>query len=104
MMDAVKEFMRFQSGEVKKELNSIIFRLERDGILEMPYGEKLTGENLFAIRVIQAGNIRVFYVYGHGDRIYGIHGYEKKTQQIPERELDQARRTLKVLRQKGAIK
>lgn len=49
----------------------------------MPYGEKVSGEDLFAIRVIQAGNIRVFYVYGLNDIVYGIHAYTKKTQVIP---------------------
>ena len=67
MMQAVKDFMREQSGDIKQELNGIIWRLEMNGSLEMPYGEKITGENLFAIRVIQTGNIRVFYVYGVAD-------------------------------------
>ena len=40
MMQSVKDFMREQSGDVKKELNNIIWRLEIDGSLVMPYGEK----------------------------------------------------------------
>ena len=84
MMQAVKDFMREQSGDIKQELNGIIWRLEMNGSLEMPYGEKITGENLFAIRVIQTGNIRVFYVYGVADYVFGIHAYTKKTQTIPE--------------------
>ena len=75
MMQSVKDFMREQSGDVKKELNNIIWRLEINGSLVMPYGEKISGENLFAIRVIQAGNIRVFYVYGINDIVYGILPY-----------------------------
>ena len=63
MLDNVKDFMRQQTPEVKKELNHIIWRLERDGILLMPYGEKVIGEDLFAIRVVNAGNIRVFFMY-----------------------------------------
>ena len=70
----------------------------------MPYAEKLDGENLFAIRVIQAANIRVFYVYGVKDLVFGIHGYTKKTEQIPDCERRKAERMVKLLRQRGAIK
>ena len=62
------------------------------------------GENMFAIRVIQTGNVRIFYVYGLNNVIYGIHGYVKKTEQIPDSELKQARMVLKRLIQGGYIK
>ena len=104
MMQSVKDFMRGQSGEVKRELNGIIWKLETEGALSMPYGEKLEGENLFAIRVIQAGNIRVFYVYGVKDFVFGIHGYVKKTQNIPEKEMRYARKVLKQLIQGGLVR
>ena len=100
----VKEFLRDQPGAVKQELNGLIWKLEEDGYLTMPHAEKIEGENMFAIRVIQTGNIRIFYVYGSYDIIYGIHGYVKKTEQIPEKELNQARKILKLLIQGGNIK
>lgn len=104
MLLPVRDFMRDQNGEIKQELNNIIWRLETEGMLEMPYGEKISGDNLFAIRVIQAGNIRVFYVYGTGNLIYGIHAYQKKTEQIPKSEFKQADRMIKLLKQTGKIK
>ena len=104
MLLPVRDFMRDQSGEIKQELNNIIWRLETEGMLEMPYGEKICGDNLFAIRVIQAGNIRVFYVYGVKDFVFGIHGYINKTEQIPDCERRKAERMVKLLRQRGAIK
>ena len=104
MLQAVKDFMREQSGEVKKELNGIIYKLEMEGKLSMPFGEKIDGEELFVIRVIQAGNIRVFYVYGIADVVFGVHAHEKKTQDIPEKELKQARRVLKALINGGCIR
>ena len=85
-------------------MNGIIYKLETEGKLSMPFGEKIDGEDLFAIRVIQAGNIRVFYVYGIADFVFGIHAYEKKTQEIPERELKQARRVFKALINGGCIR
>ena len=104
MMQSVKDFMRDQSGEAKQELNGIIWKLEAEGALSMPYAEKLDGENLFAIRVIQAANIRIFYVYGIADIVFGIHGYVKKTQEIPEKEMRYARKVLRQLIQGGLVK
>ena len=104
MLQNVKDFMREQNGDVKKELNNIIWRLETQGRLEMPYGEKVNGEDLFAIRVVQAGNIRVFYVYGICDFVFGIHAYEKKTQAIPQKEMAQANRVLNELIKQGVVK
>ena len=104
MMLPVRDFMRDQPGDVKQELNGIIWKLEAEGALSMPYAEKLEGENLFAIRVIQAGNIRVFYVYGVADLVFGIHAYTKKTMQIPDSERRKAEKMVKLLRQKGAVK
>ena len=63
----------------------------------------IQGEDLFAIRIIQAGNIRIFYVYGLENRVYAIHGYVKKTQEIPQREMAIARKALKWLIQKGLV-
>lgn len=103
MFPSVKDFMREQSGDVKKELNGIVFLLERDGTLSYPYAEKIQGEDLFAIRIIQAGNIRIFYVYGLENRVYAVHGYVKKTQEIPQREMAIARKVLKWLIQKGLV-
>ena len=104
MMQCVKDFMRDQSGSAKQELNGIIWKLEIEGVLSMPYAEKLDGENLFAIRVIQTANIRVFYVYGIHDLIFGIHAYTKKSEQIPDSERRKAERMVKLLRQRGAIR
>ena len=104
MMQPVRDFMRAQSGDAKQELNGIIWKLETEGALSMPYAEKLDGENLFAIRVIQAANIRIFYVYGIADIVFGIHGYVKKTQEIPEKEMRYARKVLRQLIQGGLIK
>ena len=103
MLKSVRDFVQEQPDIVRQELNDIIWKLEIDGTLSMPYGEKVSGD-LFAIRVIQAGNIRVFYAYGTNDIVYGLHGYVKKTQEIPVHEKRHAIRILRQLRQGGLIK
>ena len=100
----VTGFLSGQSSEINAEYREIVLKLETEGRLSMPFGEKLKGEeDLFAIRVINAGNVRVFYVYGKADNIYGIHGYTKKTQSIPQKELKQARQIVKALKHAGLI-
>ena len=99
----VTQFMSTQSEKINAEYREIVQLLERDGRLSMPNGEKIRGEDLFAIRVINAGNVRVFYVYGKEDNVYGIHGYVKKSQKIPISELEQARKLARELKQARLI-
>ena len=86
----VSDFMDCQSTEIRLEYGVIVNMLEAEGRLSMPFGEKISGRNLFAIRVINAGNIRIFYAYGKQNDIYGIHAYIKKTRAIPQKEMKQA--------------
>lgn len=96
----VTDFMEQQPESVRLEYSLIVERLEAEGRLSMPEGEKIAGEGLFVIRVIRAGNVRIFYVYGEGDYVYGIHAYVKKTRQIPAQDLALARRFAKTLKSK----
>ncbi|MCR5380282.1 MAG: type II toxin-antitoxin system RelE/ParE family toxin [Lentisphaeria bacterium] len=47
--------------------------------------------------------MRVFYVYGKEDNVYGIYGYVKKSQKIPISELEQARKLVRELKQARLI-
>jgi len=100
----VQEFMQKQAKEIRLEYFLILNMLEENGRLSMPYGEKLSGKDLFAIRIIRSGNVRIFYTYGVNDDIYGLHAYVKKTQKIPKKELKQAEKILKLLRSGGLVK
>ena len=100
----VENFFTEQSQDIADEYGEIVEMLETQGRLSMPFGEKISGKNLFAIRVIQAGNVRVFYVYGIEDRIYGFYAYHKKTQKIPLSEMKKAEKTVKILRKAGQVK
>lgn len=102
-LPSVEEFARTFSATVKKEYDDIVTELELNGFLRMPTGEKIDS-NLFAIRIIKAANIRVFYTYGTENRVWGLHGYVKKSQQIPAKEMKQAQKLVIALRKKGWIK
>ena len=101
--ERVKSFMEQTSEDVQNEYRSIVDMLEKEGRLSMPFGEKVTNRNLFVIRVIHAANIRIFYVYGKDDFVYGISAYEKKTQTIPKHELSLAIKIASQLRIQGVI-
>lgn len=98
----VAEFMAGQSGEIRAEYLLILDKLEMEGRIEMPFAEKVE-DSLFAIRIISAGNVRIFYTYGKEDRIYGIRAYVKKTRDIPVNEMAQARKILKLMRRESMI-
>lgn len=103
MLQHVKDFMRDQPGDVKQELNGLVWMLEQNGALTSPYAEKLSDTDLFVLRVIQAGNVRVFYVYGINDFVYGLHGYVKKTEEVPQHEKELAIKIMKKLKQGGFL-
>ena len=99
----VTSFMSTQSEDINAEYKEIVQRLEIEGRLSMPYGEKLKDENFFAIRIINAGNVRVFYIYGKDDNVYGIHGYVKTSMTIPKNEKKHARKVIKEMKKAGLI-
>lgn len=74
-----------------REYQHAIAQLAKDGRLEYPMAEKVE-RGLFALRICKGGNARFFYCYDDGTDVWILNGYEKKTQTIPRRELEQARR------------
>ena len=99
----VTNFFQGQSAQVCAEYMEIVNMLEQNGRLVMPFGEALPQFDLYAIRIIRAANVRVFYIYGKNDRIFGLHAYEKKTQKIPIHERKIAQKIASILKQKVYI-
>lgn len=73
----------------RKKLAREVALLEAQGFLRAPMAEKVS-ENLFAMRIMTAGNERFFYCYDDGTTIYVLSGYTKKTMKIPKTELNHA--------------
>jgi phage-related protein len=69
---------------------------ERGTLVGMPYVRSIVNSKLFEIRVEQDTNIyRIFYVAYTGERFILLHGFQKKTQKTPKKELDIAETRLK---------
>lgn len=87
-----KEFESCLTAEEAVEYAHALLTLHDAGRLSYPFAEKLGGEdNLFAIRIRKGGNARFFYAYDEGTAVWILNGYEKKTEDIPRRELKRAR-------------
>lgn len=63
--------------------------------LTMPHSKKVGG-SLFELRVRGKQEVRILYSF-HGGCVILLHGFVKKTQKISKKELENARRKLKVL-------
>ncbi len=58
--------------------------------LQRPHARRVEG----ALWELRAGAGRVFYFVAHGRRCVLLHGYHKKTQRAPRREVGEARRRM----------
>ena len=64
-------------------------------LLGMPFSKKIT-RNLYELRILGSVHIRVFYTF-HKDNIVLLHGFIKKTNKIPQKELLTAKNRIKSL-------
>ena len=91
-------FLESLAAEIKSEFEARFTLLEANGYLEFPAGRKLD-RGLFEVRVAMDGNAyRTFYCYAHGNDIWVLSGFVKKTQQTPLQEIAKA---LKIKRRLG---
>ncbi len=85
----VRSFVDQQPESVQAEYLKLVERLESDGRLVEPYGKKLD-KGLFEMRIRRGGQIRILYFYQEKEFVIGVHGFVKKTQKAPQKELKQA--------------
>ncbi|TSC75098.1 MAG: hypothetical protein G01um101430_599 [Parcubacteria group bacterium Gr01-1014_30] len=63
--------------------------------LGFPHSKKVE-PRIFELRVRGKQEVRIFYTFHDGEAIL-LHGFIKKSQRLPRKEIEAARRTLKVL-------
>ncbi|PIR40228.1 MAG: hypothetical protein COV33_00850 [Candidatus Zambryskibacteria bacterium CG10_big_fil_rev_8_21_14_0_10_34_34] len=63
----------------------------------MPYSKPL-GKKLFELRIVGEIHVRFIYVF-HDNKAWILHGFAKKTDKIPKKEIDYAHKQLKMLLQ-----
>lgn len=85
----VESFLYSLEIKARSKTAQLIDLLEEHGsYLKMPYAKRLTKE-IYELRVRGREEVRVLYCFKQ-DVIYLLHGFKKKTQKTPQREIDLA--------------
>lgn len=88
----VEKFLKSLQLPVQQKVTRQLRLLMEYGLaLGMPQSKAL-GNGLLELRVRGDQELRVFYIFAVAEAIYLLHGFQKKSQATPKRELDLARR------------
>ena len=93
----VYDWFLAQSTKVKARFAQIFDLLQDKGTsVGMPYVRPIVNTKLYEIRVEQSTNIyRIFYFAYTGRRFILLHGFQKKTQKTPKKEIELAEKRRK---------
>lgn len=88
----VYEWFLAQEPKVQARFAQIFDLLQDKGVaVGMPYVRSLVNTSLYEIRVEQSTNIyRIFYFAYKRRRFILLHGFQKKTQKTPKKEIELA--------------
>ena len=87
----VREFISALSQDLQAQVTNAVLVLEDGGAISLPLSKNLSGilKGLHELRLKdRTGIYRIFYFIKVKDSIYLVHAFKKKTQQIPQKEID----------------
>lgn len=89
----VEAFINSLDAKMKAKVFGRLELLEEHGsMLGMPFSRHLD-DGIFEPRTVQGNNItRILYFFVIGERVILTHGFVKKTQKTPFREIDKAKK------------
>ncbi len=91
----VEEFLSSLDKRARLKVARTFELLEKFGLEgAYPHAKKLTGVSLWELRIIGSDSIRIFYVTITGKVFLLLHGFKKKTQKTPAREITIAQKRL----------
>lgn len=91
------EFIREQAMSIRRHLGEALLDLQKGVNLGMPLSRPMTGiaPGVHELRIRGEGvTVRIFYYVRKEDAIIVFHAFQKKSQKIPSREINLARRRL----------
>lgn len=92
----VDDFIKSLETPTRTKVTRMYELLKRFGnLLGMPYSKKIS-DNLFELRIRGQQEVRIFYTFS-GDEAILLHGFIKKTQKTPLREIEAAKTKVKAL-------
>lgn len=93
----VSEFLDTLSGSQQSKILRILHNIKEYGLSSViPHVKKLTGTPLWEIRILGQDNIRVIYVVPGEMKVLLLHGFMKKKQKTPQKEIEIAVDRLKI--------
>ena len=91
----VNEFMESLELKTQAKVRNAIRLLQMFGIsVSTPLIKKLTGTDLWELRIVGSDSIRILYVTLSGRTFLLLHGFKKKKQKTPPREINTAKMRL----------
>jgi len=91
-----REFIESLTEKQQRKVARILRNIEEYGLITaIPHVKKLKGTPLWEIRILGKDNIRIFYAVVVFDSVLLVHGFIKKSQQTPWREIQKALNYLK---------
>jgi phage-related protein len=89
------QFIRSLSLQQEKKVKRVLMYIERYGLTTaIRHIKKLTGTPIWEIRILGQDSIRVLYAIEDQDAIIILHGFIKKAQKTPSKELETALKRL----------
>ncbi len=93
---SVEDFILSLEKQTIAKVLRVIDLLEKFGHhLSLPHSKKISA-NLFELRIRGRQEVRIFYTFQRGSAVM-LHGFIKKSQATPVREIEQATKKLKGL-------
>lgn len=94
--EPVQEFIESLPEKPRSRVhNTLEFLAEFGPILKMPHSKKLTGTPLWELRVLGEASLRFFYVAKIEQSFLLLHGFTKRKQKTPKKEIEVAWNRLK---------
>ncbi|MBU3979681.1 type II toxin-antitoxin system RelE/ParE family toxin [Patescibacteria group bacterium] len=91
----VQDFIEQQQEQVQTKIIRILEHLEEFGTqFGTPHVKKLTGTELWELRIMGANNIRIFYIAVEQQAFLLLHAFKKKKQKTDKREIRSAQERL----------
>ncbi len=91
----VFDFVESLPQIARAKINNTIELLKEFGLkLGPPHSKKLTGTPLWELRILGQNNIRIFYVAIPGQKFLLLHGFVKKSDKTPTKEINTATKRL----------
>lgn len=85
----VSDFLDSLTGKQQAKILRIFSYIEAYGLsMAIPHIKKLTGTPLWEIRILGQDNIRIIYISPQKNNVLVLHGFVKKKQKTPRREIE----------------